>query len=160
MLGDPLEAEDAAQETFIRAYKGIKSYDNQRSFSTWLLSIAAHHCIDKMRRKQIKASSMEDLQNSEIPDLAPDPEATLSNKEFERQIRKVLNVLNETDRAAIVMYYWYDFSLEEISKSLNLTPTAVKSRLHRARVEMAKHLRPKNQTVIKAERQRNESPAI
>jgi RNA polymerase sigma-70 factor, ECF subfamily len=160
MLGDPIDAEDAAQETFIRAYKGITSFDKQRSFSTWILSIAAHYCIDKIRRKQIKATSIEDLPYGEIQDTTPDPEITLSKKEQERQIRSLLNVLNPTDRAAVVMYYWYDFSYEEISKALNLTTNAIKSRLHRARVEMAKHLRKTDQTVITVERQRNESPAL
>ena len=49
MLGDPNDAEDAAQETFLRVYKNIKRYDHKRSFSTWLLSIAAHLCIDQIQ---------------------------------------------------------------------------------------------------------------
>jgi RNA polymerase sigma factor (sigma-70 family) len=53
MLGNLQEAEDAAQETFLRAYQGIKGYDRQKSFSTWLLSIAAHYSIDQIRRRRM-----------------------------------------------------------------------------------------------------------
>ena len=52
MLGDPQEAEDAAQETFWRAYQALRRYDQQRSFVTWLLSIAAHYCIDQQRKRR------------------------------------------------------------------------------------------------------------
>ena len=53
MLGDPAEAEEAAQESFLKAYRGMRRYDPQRSFSTWLLSIASHHCIDQLRRRRL-----------------------------------------------------------------------------------------------------------
>ena len=155
-----MAAEDAAQETFIRVYKGLNSFDNRRSFSTWILSIAAHYSIDQMRKKQINATSTQDLPFEEIQDPTPNPEATLSDREKERQIRLLLFSLNPTDRAATVMYYWYDLSYEEISKALNLTESAVKSRLHRARVEMAKHWRTEDQPLVTAGKQKYESPAI
>jgi RNA polymerase sigma-70 factor (ECF subfamily) len=52
MLGNSQDAEDAAQETFLRAYKSMRRYDRSRPFSTWLLSIAAHYCIDQIRRRR------------------------------------------------------------------------------------------------------------
>ena len=60
MLGDPEEAEDAAQETFLRAYRKIDTYDPSRKFSTWLLSIASHYCIDRLRRRRLTWLSLED----------------------------------------------------------------------------------------------------
>jgi RNA polymerase sigma-70 factor (ECF subfamily) len=137
MLGDTYEAEDAAQETFFRAYKSRHHYDKQRSFSTWLLSIAAHHCIDQLRRRKMNMVSIENLPYQDLRDPNPNPETTLSNTEKQRQVRKLLSSLNPADRAAVVMYYWYDFSYDEIADSLRLTLSAVKSRLHRARKEMA-----------------------
>jgi RNA polymerase sigma-70 factor, ECF subfamily len=157
MLGDGPEAEDAAQETFIRAYKGLSSYDSRRSFSTWLLSIAAHYCIDQIRRKRIIATPIPDLPYEEIPDPALNPEMTVSKKEQDQRIRRLLDTLNATDRAAVVMYYWYDFSYDEISKALNLTASAVKSRLHRARGEMAKHWQTETTAPLMVERQGYES---
>ena len=137
MLGNPQDAEDAAQETFLRAYKAMKRYDRKRSFSTWLLSIAAHYCIDQIRRRRYTLVSVEELPVPDLPDLKPGLESGLSRREEQRRVRALLDVLDPTDRAAVVMYYWYDFSYKEISEALSLTLSAVKSRLHRARRAMA-----------------------
>lgn len=137
MLSNAEDAEDAAQETFFRAYKALKRYDRSRAFSTWLLSIAAHYCIDQIRRRRFQVVSVEDLPYQDIPDAEPGVESSFSRKEEQKRIRAVLEVLDPTDRAAVVMYYWYDFSYEEIADALSLTLSAVKSRLHRARRAMA-----------------------
>jgi RNA polymerase sigma-70 factor, ECF subfamily len=138
MLGDAAEAEDAAQETFMRAYRSIKHYDNTRPFPTWLMSIAAHYCIDQIRKRRMAFVPIEDLGFAEPSDDAPGPEAALSRSEEQHILRGLLNELSPVDRAAVVMYYWYDFSYEEIGNALSLTESAVKSRLHRARRDMAK----------------------
>lgn len=139
MLGNAEDAEDAAQETFLRAYKAIKNYDNQRPFSTWLLSIAAHYCIDQIRRRRYPIVSVEDLPIPDLPDTTPGIERSYQTKEDQRLVRAILNALDATDRAAVVMYYWYDFSYDEIAGALSLTVSAVKSRLHRARRAMAQY---------------------
>lgn len=139
MLGNAEDAEDAAQETFFRAYKAMKRFDRSRAFSTWLLSIAAHYCIDQIRRRRFQVVSVEDLPYQDIPDAKPGIESSFSRKQEQARIRAVLDVLDPTDRAAVVMYYWYDFSYDEISTALSLTQSAVKSRLHRARRAMAQH---------------------
>lgn len=160
MLSDPYEAEDAAQETFIRAYTGIKSYDQNRSFSTWILSIAAHYCIDQLRKKRLKITHLEDKPYLDIPDPGLGPEASLSETEQQKGIRKLLNVLSEVDRAAVIMFYWYEFSYDEIAKALDLSVSAVKSRLHRARILLAKTWKDQKQTTPGLERQIYGSPAI
>lgn len=138
MLGDSNEAEEAAQETFLRAYLGIKRYDRAKSFSTWLLSIAAHYCIDRLRRRKMTLVPFDTLSYEEIADPLPGPESLLNFHEQQQQVRALLDVLNPTDRAIVVMYYWQDMSNNEIAQALNLTVSAVKSRLHRARIEMAR----------------------
>jgi RNA polymerase sigma-70 factor (ECF subfamily) len=160
MLGDPYAAEDAAQETFIRAYKAMKSYDKKRSFSTWLLSIAAHHCIDQLRKKRMKVTRIEDSPYLEIPDPRPNPEASLAKAEQQLEVKNLLDVLNETDRAIVIMFYWYEFSYSEIAEALNLTGSAVKSRIHRARAQLAKSWAEKGQTVSGLERQTYGSQAL
>jgi len=137
MLMNAEDAEDASQETFLRVYKSLKRYDNKRAFSTWLLSIAAHYCIDQIRKSRYKVVSVEDLPVANLPDLSPGVESKISRKEEQRKIRAVLDILDPVDRAAVVMYYWYDFSYKEICQALSLTQSAVKSRLHRARRAMA-----------------------
>ncbi len=136
MTGNALDAEDAAQETFLRAYKNLRRYDNSRPFSTWLLSIAAHYCIDQARRRR-PVFSVDELPEPDLPEPTPGPEANLSRKEEQQRVHAVLNLLDPVDRAAVIMYYWYDFSYDEICQALSLSLSAVKSRLHRARRSMA-----------------------
>jgi RNA polymerase sigma-70 factor (ECF subfamily) len=137
MLGDPDEAEDAAQETFLRAYNGLRSYDSNRSFSTWLLSIAAHYCIDQIRRRRLVLLSMDQIPTLDPPDPQLGPEAATSRAEEQRRIQALLNTLGPQDRAAVIMLYWYDMSYEEIADATGLTVSAIKSRLHRARRDLA-----------------------
>ncbi|MCX6026636.1 MAG: sigma-70 family RNA polymerase sigma factor [Chloroflexi bacterium] len=138
MLGNPGEAEDAAQETFWRAFQALEGYDPQRPFATWLLSIAAHHCIDYLRRQRLVALSLEAMPDyHDTPDSAPGPESSAEAHERERRVAHMLQMLDPLDRAAIVMRYWYDLSYEEMGEALSLSVSAVKSRLHRARRQLA-----------------------
>lgn len=160
MLGDPYQAEDAAQETFIRAYKAMKSYDQKRSFSTWLLSIAAHYCIDQLRKKRLKVTSIEDTPYLEIPDPGPNPESSLTQIEQQKSVKAILEVLSDVDRAIVIMFYWYEFSYAEIAEALNLSSSAVKSRIHRARTQLAKSWKENEQTTSGLERQTYGSQAL
>ncbi len=161
MLGDPIDAEDAAQETFWRAYQNLKRYDPARSFPTWLLSIAAHYCIDQQRKRRIPILSVDLLPEEDAPDPAPNPERVVGELEESSQMRRLLGKLGPQDRAAVIMRYWYEFSEEEIARSLSLTVSAVKSRLHRARKELASNWQ-ETQTVTSPlpGRRNHESPAI
>jgi RNA polymerase sigma-70 factor (ECF subfamily) len=160
MLANSEEAEDASQETFLRVYKNIKRYDGGRPFSTWLLSIAAHLCIDQLRKRRMVVISMDTTLYNEPADATPGPESVFYLKEDKRQVQALLKTLNPHDRAAIIMYYWYDFSYDEIARSLSLTPSAVKSRLHRARLSMAQTWSEKNGTIFVPERTPHESSAF
>ena len=142
MLGEPEAAEDAAQETFLRAYQNLHRYDSSRSFGTWILSIAAHYCIDRLRKRKFSVFSLdaedEDGMPFELPDPdSPNPEAESGKREDRERLHLLLKDLDVTDRAAVIMRYWYDYSEVEIAQSLNLTVSAVKSRLHRSRRALA-----------------------
>ena len=142
MLGEPEVAEDAAQETFLRAYQNLHRYDSSRPFGTWILSIAAHYCIDRLRKKKFSVFSIdaedEDGMPFEVADPAsPDPEVESVTKEDRDHLHILLKDLEPTDRAAVIMRYWYDYSEVEIAQSLRLTVSAVKSRLHRSRRALA-----------------------
>ena len=138
MLGEAGEAEDAAQESFLRAYRGMRRYDPKRSFSTWLLAIASHHCIDQLRRRRLPVESLEELEPwEEIPDTGPGPETAVARREGREAARALLARLGPQDRAVVVLRYWDELSTEEIADTLSLTVKAVKSRLHRARKQMA-----------------------
>ena len=140
MLGDPDQAEDAAQETFLKAYRGLKRYDPNRPFATWLLSIASHHCIDRLRRRRIPVISLSELlPNQQKPDDLPGPEAALAIREHQQVVRGMLELLGIRDRVVIVLRYWYELSYEEIAQTLSTSISSVKSRLHRARRRLARY---------------------
>jgi len=146
MLGRSTEAEDAAQEAFIRAYTHLRSYDPKRSFKTWLLSITSHYCIDQLRKRRINWLSLEEkaARAYQLAGDSPNPEATVRKHERENRIQQMLKVLSPTDRAAVTLLYWYDCSYEEIAETLNLTVSAVKSRLYRARRSLAETIEGEN----------------
>lgn len=135
MLGDGAEAEEAAQETFLRAYSQLASYDPARSFKTWLFSIANHHCIDRLRKRRLTWLSIEDdlPPHPALQEQSPGPEEAASRNEQTAALQALLGRLPPDDRAVLVMRYWYDFSYEEIADATRTTVSAVKSRLHRAR---------------------------
>ncbi len=158
MLGNAQEAEDAAQEAFWRAYQALRRYDPNRPFATWLLSIAAHYCIDQQRKRRLPTMEIEDWMEEIVPDNLPGPEKVSGKREEKQFLHKLLEGLNPQDRAGIILRYWYEFSEEEISNSLHLSVSAVKSRLHRARLKLAS-LYQSEQFAI-AERIQDESPAF
>ncbi|HSB66407.1 MAG TPA: RNA polymerase sigma factor, partial [Anaerolineales bacterium] len=147
-------------ETFLRVYKNIKNYDKKRPFSTWLLSIAAHLCIDQLRKRRMVLISMDGAPYLDLPDGLPGPEASLYLKEDQKRVQALMKMLSPQDRAAVVMYYWYDFSYEEISDSLSLTVSAIKSRLHRARLTMAEAWSEQKVSNFVPERKAHESSTL
>ncbi len=164
MLGEPEAAEDAAQESFLRAYQNLHRYDRNRPFVTWLLSITAHYCIDRLRRRKLPVFSIdeenEDGTTFEVADAAsPDPEAESVKREDRERLHILLKGLDETDRAAVIMRYWYGFSEIEIAESLSLTVSAVKSRLHRSRRALA-GMWQEDTPRTRTERRPHESPAF
>ncbi len=163
MLGEPEAAEDAAQDTFLKAYQNLTRYDPNRSFATWLLSIAAHHCIDKMRRKRFISFSIDEDEEgqTELPDRsAPDPENEAIRTQERERLQRLLGSLDPLDRAAIILRYWHDASEVEIASALKLTVPAVKSRLHRARRALAGLWEQEEPSRIRAERKPYGSPAF
>jgi RNA polymerase sigma-70 factor, ECF subfamily len=138
MLGNPQEAEDAAQETFLRAYSRLRQYDGSHKFSTWILSIANHHCIDRLRKRRGSQVSIDDnpvLQNLEEP--TPQPETTLLDQEQAVELQSLINRLEPEYRTPLILRYWEDYSYEQIAEVMDLTVAAVKSRLFRARKQVA-----------------------
>ncbi len=142
MLYERTEAEDAAQEAFLRAYLNLQRYDPSRSFKTWLLSIASNHCIDRLRRRRMVWLSIDDPlpPNLSLSSDEPEPEDTIISNQQSEAIQTLLSSLNPDYRAAVVLRYWYDYSYTEIADILDTTESAIKSRLFRARQMLAEKL--------------------
>jgi RNA polymerase sigma-70 factor (ECF subfamily) len=139
MLGDATEAEDAAQETFLRAYTQLKSYKPELKFASWLLSIAAHDCIDRARRRKFVGFSLDDEAAHEtMPAADADPAEVVMTRERAAEAQQLLQTLSPDSRAIIVLKYWHDWSVEEIAKTTGDSVASVKVKLFRARQTMAK----------------------
>lgn len=136
MLGNPQDAEDAAQEAFLRAFRNLQRYDPQRKFATWLLSIAANYCIDQHRRVKPQALEL-DEGPYELADKGLGPERQTLARELQDEVQALLAGLPPRDRAAVVLYYWYDYSYAEIARQLSISEGALKTRMHRVRRSLA-----------------------
>jgi RNA polymerase sigma-70 factor, ECF subfamily len=144
MLGDPTEAEDAAQEVFVRAWNQLHTFQLDRRFSTWLLSIASHYCIDLLRRRKPTAPLDDVALYVESNDPAPEEVALQS--EQSATVKRLLDSLPDKYRSVTVLRYYNDLSYDEIAQITGLTESAVKTQLHRARRMLAEQLLKKGGT--------------
>ena len=139
MLGNAADAEDAAQETFLRAYTQLAAFVPGRKFASWLLGITAHYCIDRLRRVKFSGPSLDDDDwRDRLAADAPQPDEVLLAHEAQQDAQRLLNGLPPAYRAVVAMKYWSDLSVEEIARATGDTPGAVKVKLYRARQAMAK----------------------
>jgi RNA polymerase sigma-70 factor (ECF subfamily) len=141
MLGSRNEAEDAAQEVFIRAYTRLHTYDPSRRFSSWLLAITSHYCIDVLRKRRIQTLPLD-----ELPPLvelsmprAMQPEQVVVRQQDDNAVQKLVDVLPRAYRTPVILRYWYDMSYREIAETMGLNEGTVKTRLYRARLKLAHH---------------------
>lgn len=136
MLNNRQDAEDAVQEIFLRAYTRLESFDQTRRFITWLLTIAANYCIDRLRRQRGSWQTLDDVAFW-LPSTRPGPERLAIERERRELVQQALQQLPEGYRLVAVLRYWHDLSYQEIAETAGLTEATVKTRLHRARKMLA-----------------------
>ncbi|MDZ5474160.1 RNA polymerase sigma factor SigW [Bacillus sp. 31A1R] len=148
MLGNRHEAEDMAQEAFIRAYVNITRFNINLKFSTWLYRIATNLCIDRIRKKKpdyyldAEVSGTDGLtMYSQVAADTSLPEDDLENLELQETIQKEISKLPEKYRSVIVLKYIEELSLNEISEILDIPLGTVKTRIHRGREALRHQLR-------------------
>lgn len=148
MLGNRHEAEDMAQEAFVRAYVNINSFNQDLKFSTWLFRIATNLCIDRIRKKKpdyyldAEVSGTDGLtMYSQLASDSPLPEKQLESLELQETVQKEISKLPEKYRSVIVLKYIEELSLNEISEILDLPLGTVKTRIHRGREALRQQLR-------------------
>ncbi|RDW14982.1 RNA polymerase sigma factor SigW [Oceanobacillus chungangensis] len=148
MLGNAHEAEDMAQEAFIRAYVNIDSFDDGRKFSTWLYRIATNLTIDRIRKRkpdffldaEIKGTEGLDMY-SQLASTYISPSDKVEGIELQRYIHHEISELPPKYRSIIILRYIEEFSLQEISEILDIPLGTVKTRIHRGREALRKRLR-------------------
>lgn len=137
MLGSAPEAEDAVQETFVRVYAKLHTYQEDKKLSSWILSIASHYCIDRLRRRHAESLSLDDEEVALVlPSRLAGPEESAMRNEVRDEVQAAVNRLDPAYRVPLILRYWHDLSYTEIADVMGLTVQAVKSRLHRARLQM------------------------
>jgi len=143
MLGNR-DAEDAAQDTFIKAYRNLGSFTPSPGFSAWIARIAVNTCIDYRRRPfhlSLSAATPEGEEYTrEHASKTPGPESSLESKRAGLAVSEAIGKLPEKLRAVVVLNEIEGFSYEEVSAALDIPVGTVKSRLSRAREELRKLL--------------------
>ncbi len=155
MVGDRGDAEDVAQEVFLKAYRGLQGFRGGSRFSTWLYSIASHHCLNHLAgrasrtRRAERGGGYPDGRGAALPsaldriaDASPGPDAVLERHELRCAIQRELLALTEHHRIVLILRDIQGMSYEEIAAALGVELGTVRSRLHRARMELKVRLGP------------------
>lgn len=151
MLRNAEESEDVAQETFIRAYTKLDTFDQKRKFSTWIYRIATNLCIDYLRKKKPDYSLDATVPGTEGLDMysqlassddSPDDEVV--TLETNDTVLDAIDQLSETYRSVIILRYLKELPLKEISEILDIPLGTVKTRVHRGREQLRKQLNDLN----------------
>lgn len=135
-LGDAMEAEDVAQESFLKILEAASRYRPTASFRTYFYRTLTHLCVDRIRKRQL--SSIDDIPEAMDPSLNPDE--SLIEKERRTQVRRALDALPPNQKAAMILRHYEGLSYTEISQILGTTPKAVDGLIRRAAVSLQARL--------------------
>ena len=147
MTGNPQDAEDMAQEAFLKAYRSLPEFRGESKFSVWLYRIVSNVCLDHLRRQSRRPAvslTTEDeegeAQQWDVPDESLSPERLLEQKLTREAVQKGLRQLPEEQRQILLLREIKGLSYEEIGEILALEPGTVKSRIFRARKRLCAFL--------------------
>lgn len=140
MLGDPADAEDATQEAFERAWKGIASFEGRCAFRTWVHRIVTNVCLTAQRRRG-RAVPLDDIgETADSPEKRPDRLAEDTARRA--ALTQAIMELTPEQRTSLMLREFGDCSYEQIAATLGLTAAAVRGRLHRARHVLTESMQP------------------
>ena len=145
MLGNTSDAEDAAQDTLLKAYQKLKDFRPEASLYTWLYRIAVNTCLDYKKKpffeSLFKSSEKDEQYLIEQPSDAPSPERLYASKQIGYVLQKSLRYLSPKLRTVIILKEIEGLSYEEMAEVLDISAGTVKSRISRARDELKKSLK-------------------
>lgn len=143
VLENRADAEEAAQDAFVKAFHYLKGFNRQAKFSTWLYRIVFNVSISYKRKRKVEFQNIE----SSIIEYSERADTDTEQHDKNIFISKALNKLNEADRLAIQLFYMKEFNLEEVAEMMGQNINTVKVRIHRARLRLADELK----TLLKEE---------
>jgi RNA polymerase sigma-70 factor (ECF subfamily) len=137
-VGDRELADELTQETFVRAYRGLKSLRKETKLSTWLFGIAKNVARESLRARirQNQHIDLDDKQVLDLSDQSPVPSSQLLDKEFNEVVQRSLALLDEDKRVVFTLKIFHQCSYEEIAEITGFSIPKLKTDLHRARAEM------------------------
>lgn len=138
IVGDPAEANEVTQETFIAALRSLPSYQEKQSFKAWLYTIAVNHSRNHLRKRKVLErlrTTLTGIFQIETERQIMPEEAVIQN-EKEAQLWNSLNQLDEQHRTVVVLRYFHELSIAEISEILVINEGTIHSRLHNAREKL------------------------
>jgi RNA polymerase sigma-70 factor (ECF subfamily) len=137
ILQNRAEAEEAAQDAFIKAFHNLAGFNRQSKFSTWLYRIAFNTAISYRRKNRHQFQSIE----KSVIEFAQESDTSLEREDRQRYLSKAMSKLSDSDRTALTLFYLQEFSLEEIAAIMSMQANTVKVRIHRARLKVAEELK-------------------
>jgi RNA polymerase sigma-70 factor (ECF subfamily) len=148
-IKDEAEAEDVAQEAFLKAFRNLSKFRGESKFSTWLISITLNEARMRLRRSKVRMESLDELPEDGgkvSPALLRDwreiPSEALERHELRALLQKAIRELSPIYREVLVLRDVEELSIEETAGALAISISAVKVRLHRARIMLQKELAP------------------
>lgn len=136
MLGGAAEAEEVAQEAFLRAHRGLAEFRGESKLSTWLYTIVSRLCLNRLASRDGTAVRRGEEILLRVADPGAGPEAHAERGELEKALHQAIAELPEERRIVIVLRDLEGLSYEEIARTLDLELGTVRSRLHRARMDL------------------------
>ncbi len=149
--GNKEDAEDLAQDIFIKIFQAAPRYEPRALFTTWLYRIAINQCLNYQRRKKLLTffsldnnhhkERQEIKQINNLP-MSEQPDFDLEQRERQQIVQNAINSLPENQKTVVVLYRYHNLSYQEIADILETSVSAVESRLHRAKLNLKKRLAP------------------
>ena len=140
ILRDADDAQDLAQECFIKAYQQIHTFQGNSKFSTWLYTIAYRTAVTRLKENKVNTITLDEDQY-EVPDNLPGQFEQLQAKQIKQQVQKAIQKLPEIDALLVTLFYINDLPIKEIEEITGLSKPNVKIKLYRARKVLEKELK-------------------
>lgn len=148
MLGSREEAEDVAQEVFVKCFRSLKNFNHRAQFSTWLYKIAYNHSIDQMKKLKTHRRSVElDSLNVHPAGYETESAENLDHQKIQSLLKDAIQWLPPDDQVIVILYYYDDRPLKEIAEIVGLKENNIKIRLHRIRQKLATKLQSKKDII-------------
>jgi RNA polymerase sigma-70 factor, ECF subfamily len=146
ITGNEADAEDVAQETFLRGYRRLESFESRANFGTWIYRIAVRCALDKLQGRRPEQEGLElenpdgEVESVPVADRAPGPEQLVLSSEIAAYREAAMASLTPLERTAFTLRHMEDCSSEEIAAALDVSPDAVKQAIYRAVQKLRKRL--------------------